>query len=139
MGFVLDTVHRLFFEEFTDDDTGECLEIRARALTMQQWLRLVGGGMTREEELQLFEEHLVSWNLQNRGEDGDLVDVPATPEGVRAQDAAFILRLMGSWGAQLGSVNGPLGRKSTGGSPSVEESIPMEPLSTSPEPSLTPS
>lgn len=139
MGFVLDTVHKLVIEEFFDEETGEFLEIRCKPLTFEEYIRLTSGDLSRDEQAEMFAEHLISWNLQNRGEDGEVTDVPATREGARSQDTAFLLRLMAQWGSQLGSVHGPLGRRSTGGPQSEEASIPMETLPESPGSSNMPS
>lgn len=139
MGFVLDTVHKLVFEEFFDADSGEFLEIRCTPLTFQEYVLLTSGEMSRDAHAEMFTAHLLSWNLQNRLPDGDVVDVAATPEGARSQDTAFLLRLMTEWAGQLGSVRGPLGGRSTGGPQSEEASIPMETPSGSPESSNMPS
>jgi hypothetical protein len=83
----------------------------------------------------LFAEHLVAWNL----EDDDDVPVPATTEGVSAQDDDFVLDLVAAWMDEVGGVSGPKEPTSNGGSPSLVASIPMEPLSPSPGISSAPS
>lgn len=138
MGFVLDTVHRLVFEEFIDDD-GEALEIRVKPLALGRWIQLREGRLTPVETVDLFVEHLLGWNLQNRGEDGQEVDVPADAGGVRSQDLTFVLQLMTLWTERIYQVPAPLGQSSTSGPPSLEESIPMEASSPSPPSSSTPS
>lgn len=132
MGFVLDNVHKLVIEEFFDEASGEFLEIRCKPLTLGEWFALINEQLEPEAKVELFTSHLVDWNLQQRGEDGDPVAVPATREGVDGLDVAFVLRLLNLWVRQLGSVHGPLGGRSTSGPQSVEASIPMEAVSGSP-------
>lgn len=137
MGFVLDAVHKLVFEEYADEDGAE-LEVTVKPLTYAEWAALDTGNMTVEDAVQLFEEHLVSWNLENRDSDENVVPVPADGAGIRSQDAMFIKGLVDRWARKIVDVNRPLGRRSTSGSPSLEASIPMEPLSESPPNSNTP-
>lgn len=131
MGFVLDAIHKLVFEEYADEDGTE-LEVMVKPLTYGEWAALDSGNLTVEDAVQLFEEHLVSWNLENRDGGGDVVPVPADGGGIRSQDAMFIKGLVDRWARKIVDVNRPLGRRSTSGSPSLEASIPMEPLSESP-------
>jgi hypothetical protein len=70
---------------------------------------------------------LQSWNLV----DDDDRPVPATLEGVKAQDYEFMLEVIGEWMTAIGGVPAPLGQRSGGGVPSVVASLPMEPLSPS--------
>ncbi|ACU71747.1 hypothetical protein Caci_2838 [Catenulispora acidiphila DSM 44928] len=73
-----------------------------------------------------FAKHLVSWNLTENG-----VDVPATLEGIGAQDSRFILRLVGAWQQGMSGVDNPLPRSSSNGRPPDALSMPMVPLEAS--------
>lgn len=138
MGFVLNSVHRLVFDELLDED-GQPLEVRVKPLTFAEWAELDGGGMTVQAAVQLFIDHLVSWNLENGDDDGNTTPVPATAEGVKSQDAMFVNGLVGKWARKVVEVSRPLERPSTSGQPSLEASIPMEALSPNPESLPTPS
>lgn len=74
-----------------------------------------------------FAAHLVSWNLQ---EDG--VPVPATLEGVNAQDSTFILRLARAWQEAISGVGTPLPQGLRTGRPPDLQSIPTETLASLP-------
>ena len=130
MGYVRDSTYKLTFAEFTDDD-GAALEIRVKPMSVERWLALVGGDLDPEETIGLFIDHLVGWNLETRDEDGKVSPVPATREGVQAQDVMFILQLTEMWGDRIGQVAAPLGKPSSDGVPSLEGSLPMAPLSES--------
>ncbi len=82
-----------------------------------------------------FSEHLVSWNLEN----DDDTPVPASFEGVRAQDTGFVMEIVQAWLEHAGEVAPPLEQPSSSGRPSLEGSLPMEPLSASPGSSSGPS
>ncbi|MER6235959.1 hypothetical protein ABT185_07765 [Streptomyces clavifer] len=71
---------------------------------------------------------LISWNL----EDEDTgIPVPVTPEAVMAQDQDLMFALATAWVDALKGVPAPLETSSTDGQPSLEASLPMEPLSES--------
>jgi hypothetical protein len=74
-----------------------------------------------------FADRLVSWNL----EDDDDQPIPATIEGLYSQDLDFILQIILAWLDAVGGVTAPLGQPSTSGSRSLEEQLPMDPLSAS--------
>ena len=131
MGYVRDSTYKLKFEEFADGD-GNALEIRVKPLSVERWLALVGGDLGHEETLELFIDHLVGWNVEERDQDGEVSPVPATRKGVRSQDVVFVLQLVDMWAGKIGSVSAPLVTTSGDGQPSLEESLPMEPLSPSP-------
>lgn len=131
MGFMLDNTYRLVFEEFKDDE-GNCLEVQVKPINVNDWLKVREGDFASDGELfDLFADHLVGWNLENRDQDGRVVAVPATREGVRSQDARFVDHLFALWVGRIGKVDDPLPQPSGDGRPSLEESIPMEPLSPS--------
>lgn len=71
---------------------------------------------------------LISWNL----EDEDTQEpVPVTPEAVMAQDQDLMIALATAWLDALRGLPAPLEQSSTDGPPSLEASLPMEPLSES--------
>lgn len=71
---------------------------------------------------------LISWNL----EDEDTgAPVPVAPEAVMAQDQDLMIALAKGWIDGLRGIPAPLEQSSTDGQPSLEASLPMEPLSES--------
>lgn len=74
-----------------------------------------------EEMLTLFQQALVSWNLED--ESGN--PVPTTMEGIEDQEIDFIMTIIGEWMNRLTGTDGPgdLGKGSTGG-----EKFPGQPL-----------
>lgn len=130
-------VYRLVWPEGHDNHG---LEVRMRPLSIDELARI--GGMadldlTRDsgpeaqaaldDMLRLFADKLIGWNLDD--DQGD--EVPATFEGVRAQDLDFVLELVDAWMTAAAGVDSPLSDGSTAGGTSVAESIPMVPLSAS--------
>jgi hypothetical protein len=85
-----------------------------------------------DEAFTRFAEALVSWNLETEVlDEGGVttVPVPATLDGVRAQDLDFVLELIQAWMRAIVDVPPPLPDASTpGGSSGREVSIPMEAL-----------
>ncbi|MFE6931746.1 hypothetical protein ACFVDT_06915 [Streptomyces sp. NPDC057699] len=81
------------------------------------------------EQLREMSRSLISWNL----EDEDTGDpVPVTPEAVMGQDQHLMIALATAWmDGLVGAIKGPLETSSTDGQPSLEASLPMEPLSES--------
>ncbi len=75
-----------------------------------------------DEILNLFEEALVSWNLEDF-ETGE--PVPPTREGIDQQEIEFIMRIIDAWMNQMTGTDGPgaLGKGSTSG-----EKFPGRPL-----------
>ncbi|MFJ4837180.1 hypothetical protein [Streptomyces sp. NPDC088746] len=81
------------------------------------------------EQLREMSLSLISWNLEDE-ETG--APVPVTPEAVMAQDQDLMIALAAAWMDGLaGGIKGPLEPSSTDGQPSLEASLPMEPLSES--------
>lgn len=74
-----------------------------------------------------FSKRLVQWNL----EEDDGTPVPATAEGVAAQDFEFVLQIVLAWMEAVASVGSPLPNGSQT-APPPGLSIPMEPLPASP-------
>jgi hypothetical protein len=77
-----------------------------------------------------FLEHLVEWNV----EDSAGVPIPATREGLARVSSKLGRHIIQTWWNFVsGELTAPLGAGSSSGEPSLEASLPMEPLS----PSLT--
>lgn len=71
---------------------------------------------------------LVSWNV----EDDEGQAVPATREGLMAQDFDFAMFVITAWFVAISKAPPPLPSGSSGGGPPPEASLPMEPLPASP-------
>jgi hypothetical protein len=141
MGFVRNKVYRLVF----DDPEMDGLIVKARSLPLGQLLKFTKmskqslDGLPADERIEVvtdlietFAKALISWNLESEAEEGGLrLPVPATKEGLHAQDFDFVLEIIMAWMETVMSVSAPLGRRSSAGGPSLEASIPMEPLSMS--------
>ena len=106
-----------------DDPELAGLEVRARSLSI---------GELEDDDLQVYESFaaaLVSWNLED--EDGN--SLPATLETVRSYpDVGFMNALAGAWIKAVTGVDDDLGKDLPAGRRSLEESLPMEPLSPNP-------
>lgn len=68
-----------------------------------------------------FASALISWNLED--EKGE--PVPATLDGVNDQDFDFVLSIIMAWINAVAGVSSSLGKGSSNGPPSLEESLPM--------------
>jgi len=93
------------------------------------------------ELFRLFSNVLVSWNLE-QSMDGPLDDnddplwlegdpVPVTLDGIMTQDLEMVLEIIEGWMEAAAGVSAPLAKPSSGGRPSLVESLPMVPLSQS--------
>ena len=106
-----------------DDPELAGLEVRARSLSI---------GELEDDDLQVYESFaaaLVSWNLED--ENGD--ELPATLETVRSYpDVDFMNALASAWIKAVTGVDDDLGKDLPAGRRSLEESLPMEPLSPNP-------
>ena len=133
MGFVPPTtVYRL---EFEGHYAG--LEVRMRAARLgivfdTQGLMDIDPANVRPEDaekaarlIELVADHLASWNVET--EDG--TPVPASLEGLKAQEMPMIGLLFSEWQRAMTEVPGPLSRPSSSGAPPESLSLPMEPLS----------
>lgn len=119
----------------------EGLEVYLRRMAMDPFLELAqmnmssGDALTAEDAVTLTEMReriagvLVSWNLEDESD----VPVPATPEGMRAQDFAFVGAITAAYIEAISGVSGPLVPSSTNGESFPVDSIPMETRSPSPE------
>lgn len=77
-----------------------------------------------------FADQLVSWNLEERDDDGAVTAVPATLDGLQSQDLDFAMAIILAWMEAVGGVAAPLDSASSSGA--MEASLPMEVLSPSP-------
>lgn len=113
------------------DGPYEGLEAVLRGLTLGEFMNLMGIGEVDlsavSDQLRAMANALISWNLET--EDG--TPVPATAESVYAQDQDMMLRLASAWLSAVKGISVPLEQPSTDGDRSLEESLPMEPLSES--------
>lgn len=123
-------------------DQFDGLEVRMRSISIDQFVELntlvTSGGKLLEESAEAAEARtrmyellasgIVEWNLDDEAG----VPVPATVDGLRAQDAAFVIALAHAWLSAVAGVPAPLGGPSPDGQPSEEPSIPMEVLSPNP-------
>ncbi|WP_406418060.1 hypothetical protein [Streptomyces sp. NBC_01614] len=127
---------RIYNLDFTGTDY-EGLEVSMRGLTVGEELELddlrstEGGG---RRVFELMTGLLQSWNV----EDDQGQKVPATFEGVCSQDSTFIMTILTNLQTAASGVPDPLPQTSPTGGPSLEVSIPMEPLSPSPVNSAVP-
>lgn len=76
------------------------------------------------EMFQTFAEALIEWNLE---EDGKAI--PPTIEGIKGEDAQFIMQIIQVWTDTSGSVSTPLDKPSNDGELSAVAYLPMEALS----------
>lgn len=120
------------------------LEIRARSVSVGKFLKLVklaarldrdAASLSAEDAEAIeglftgFAEALISWNIDDPDTEAP---VPATYDGVMAQDTDFMMVVIDAWLTAVGGVDAPLGATSTSGPRSLEASIPM----VDPSPSL---
>ncbi|MBX9392284.1 hypothetical protein K4749_01385 [Streptomyces sp. TRM72054] len=115
----------------------EGLQVKMRGMTVGEELELddlrgkEGGG---RRVFELMTGLLVEWNVDD--EQGQ--PVPATFEGVCTQDSTFIMTILDALQTANSGVPDPLPQSSPSGEPSPAASIPMAPLSPSPENSAVP-
>lgn len=122
------TVYKLEFE----GEEYEGLEVRMRGLTVRRFQRVLAvyeGGKDEDidEILDFFVKAVDSWNL----EDDDGRPLPVTAEALGDLDLEFVNAMVGAWLDAVGGVSDDLGKDSGSGGPSLEASLPMEPLSPS--------
>jgi hypothetical protein len=80
-----------------------------------------------EHLFEAFTAVLEGWNLEEPAG----VPVPATLEGLKSQELPFVMMIILAWMDTVAGVTAPLGTPSRDGGQSLEESMPMEPLSSS--------
>lgn len=151
MGYVRNVIYKLTFE----DEQYAGLEIRARSAPIKSLMelatlvdlepeQLTANGMQAMRDLCAgFSKALVSWNVEESVDaDGNPVDpdnpeavtrpVPATEEGLLAQDFDFVIAIVLTWMDTVAGAAAPLAKRSADGPSSVQtDLIPMEPLSES--------
>jgi hypothetical protein len=130
MGYrVTPKAYRLKFE----DTEMAGFEVTARSLNTGQFLEFqaarmeaakggVGADGATERMLQMLSSAIVSWNA----EDETGRTIPWTMDGLRTLDLDFNMAIISAWMDAINGVPAPLSQPSTGGSPSVEASIPMD-------------
>jgi hypothetical protein len=127
---------------FTDPEC-DGLEVVARRMSVRSLVRMAALGQAgapadRAQALPEIAETLVplllSWNLENHAGE----PVPLTVDAMLDQDGAFVLAVMGALMDAAGGIPDPLAQPSSGGGPSPEASLPMEPSSPGPPSSRRP-
>ena len=122
-----------------DDPEMEGLVVRAGSLSMGELMDLtklaelrkapgIEGVNAARGLIEKFSAALRMWNL--RDEDG--VPVPTTAEALLAEDPEFVIGVILAWMDANAGVSGPLARRSSGGEPFPEGSIPMASPSANP-------
>jgi hypothetical protein len=124
---------KIYTLDFTGTDY-EGLEAKVRGMTVAEELALDGVEMDADLLVRTLVKRLVSWNV----EDDQGQPVPTTFEGVCTQDAAMVLAILNAVRTANSGVSDPLPQSSPSGEPPPVASIPMEPLSASPENSAVP-
>lgn len=121
MGYVRkQKIYRLVFEN------GDLAGFVARVKSCS-FGAIIDAGTDLEANTALLADCLVDWNLER----ADGSPVPCDLENLRAQDPPLINALIKAFSDAVFSVNDPLAQSSPAGPPSVEASLPMEPLSAS--------
>lgn len=140
MGYV--PKRKIYTLDFAGTDF-DGLEVRVRGLTTGELLDAMekqgeaaadADSQAFRELLDLMADRIVSWNVET--EDGQ--PVPASLDALKAQDPDFNLAIVNAWTTAISGVPAPLDGDSPSGDPSLEASIPMETLSSSPKPSAVP-
>jgi hypothetical protein len=121
------TIYSLTFAE----EEYEGFEIRMKGLKVGRIRRLIKAVDSEDkstdsinEILSLFEEGLVSWNL----EDETGVPVPTTREGIEEQDVDFVMDIVSTWLDGMTGTGADLGKGSSSGETSPVELPTMEAL-----------
>ena len=81
------------------------------------------------EMLEIVAGALDSWNI----EDEDGTPLTADFNGLATLETQFVMELIAAWSQAVAGVPSPLGKSSTPGATFPEASLPMEPLSSSPQ------
>jgi hypothetical protein len=109
------------------------LEVTARSLNTGQFLEFQAarldqarGGVAAEpatqKMLEMLSSSIISWNAET--EEG--VAIPFTMAGLCTLELDFNMAIIDAWMEAINGVPAPLSETSTGGSPSLEASIPMD-------------
>lgn len=123
------------------DGEFEGLEVRVRSMSVERFLELgpllesadLGSFSTEDiasmrDMFREFATVLVDWNLEEEDTDDP---VPCTFDGFMGQDIKFVSEIVSKWAEHIAGVSSPLEQPSPSGGPSLEASMPMEPLSES--------
>lgn len=132
---------KLYKLKFADEEMNG-LEVTMRSVSMGKILELQELSVTVGDDPQakevaaqfrtmmtIFADALVEWNV----EDDDEQAVPADFGGVLTQDPGFVMAVIQAWIQAISGVDAPLPAGSNSGATFPEASLPMEPLSPSPE------
>jgi hypothetical protein len=129
---------KIYTLDFTGTDyDGAHVRMRGTTLAEQIHVEDLRASDAPDSGLELFEflaSLLVDWNIEDDNEQ----PVPATLDGVRAQDFGFTVAIMNALQTAVTGVSAPLEPSSADGEPSAVASIPMEPLSDHPAPTAVP-
>ncbi|HEY6432135.1 MAG TPA: hypothetical protein VIZ17_09130, partial [Acetobacteraceae bacterium] len=127
-------IYKLVFE--SADMEG--LEVAMRSVSIGSMLKMaaVADAAKREEVdaagledmFARFARALEHWNVEDDAGEA----VPADLNGVRSQDADFVMAIFEAWFEAVMNVGDDLGKDSSSGGTSPEASLPMAPLSPSP-------
>lgn len=142
MGFTIDPDHfKLKFpdERYARPADGDPIEVVLEELSIGEMLEFdeirtqpvasVADGKRHQQQVAEFiAEHLVSWNLVRKGE-----ALPQNAAGVRMLPSRMLTAIINAWIQANVGISGPLETGSPSGEPFPEGSLPMEPLSPSPE------
>jgi hypothetical protein len=121
--------HKVFKLVFADPEM-DGLIVRVRAIRIGEMRELLdladldtsylqpGDAGKASRMFEMFADALISWNV----EDDQGSPVPATLEGISAQDGDFIQAIVKEW-LNIFKVAGPLGNGSSDGGRSLEESL----------------
>ena len=132
---------KIYVLDFTGDDELDGLTVRARSSSIGALMDISGlaatfkGGevddVTAVAEfgklIEAFADVLVSWDLELQPG----VPTPPDASGLRRMEFSHFLRLITAWQGAVSDVPAPLPQPSSSGTPSLEGSLPMEPLSSS--------
>lgn len=134
---------------FDGDHPYAGLEISTKRLSIEDYKEVMKLGRLRVDGMddeafkafrrpfEVFGEALVSWNLQDEDDDGEVVDVPATVDAILG-DPVWVMPVIKAWMQAIVPPSEDLGKDSDGGETSPDSPaspappIPMEPLSPSP-------
>lgn len=132
------TPKRRIFRLRFEDEEHDGLVVKVRSTSVGRLLEFMGFLAMDTDELtpadvekitglfEAFAEVLVEWNVEDDGR-----PVPPTLDGVKTQDAPFVMAIMRVWFQAVTTAPAPLAPPSSAGAPSAAPPLPMEPLSPS--------
>jgi|HubBroStandDraft_5_1064220.scaffolds.fasta_scaffold00014_50 hypothetical protein len=114
------------------------LEVTMGSMTLGEHTAMLRRSLTRElneetlaaneDSIELFVSRLLAWNMTDRvGQ-----PVPRTREGVDSQDRRYITQIMAAWQSKMIGVSEDLGKESSSGETSQEQSLDLGSVSGSP-------